>query len=216
MRAKFIYEKFKQDSDPTKDMGIGLYYFDIEYFKTDDLKEEVKKESLEYKLEYEILDDYSSYTKVRYTGTKSNLIKLIKNTFYSSAIQQNIDAIKPITESLNEKFSENSSDPIKDLGIGKIKFIYTYREIEKEYDNDFTMASIKWREFLQQFVGKQIIGKMHVHSRISSIWHDGHFRITVKEITADRDFEDADNIFVVAEEDNNTYLLNLYEAYSIA
>ena len=25
MRAKFIYEKFTQDSDPVKDLGIGLY-----------------------------------------------------------------------------------------------------------------------------------------------------------------------------------------------
>lgn len=37
MRAKFIYEKFKKESDPIKDMGIGVgLIYDIEKIKEDE------------------------------------------------------------------------------------------------------------------------------------------------------------------------------------
>jgi hypothetical protein len=51
-----------------------------------------------------------------------------------------------------EKFSEES-DPIHDMGIGKIDFSEKYHEI-------LAPAEMEWDEYLSQFVGKTISGVM--------------------------------------------------------
>lgn len=58
-----------------------------------------------------------------------------------------------------EKFTE-ISDPINDMGIGKINF---KEEFHKQYYSHVLVLYNKWVDFVQQFKGKWIIGKFHLY-----------------------------------------------------
>jgi hypothetical protein len=69
MKAKFVYEKFKEGSDPVKDMGIGLNKWEVIFDEYDDGKVAVnqkfdtKKDAIdfvadcEYDFEDEVYDE---------------------------------------------------------------------------------------------------------------------------------------------------------------
>lgn len=131
MRAKFVFEKFTEKSDPIKDLGIGVPDWDnltpgtILQAKTD-----IGLDS------YMRFNNQSSYVhipkggKVTIMHLKYNWVsnKLYVNTAAHSmlaTIQQfknrfDIVGHTNIKESVNEKFKQDS-DPIKDLGIGYSK-----------------------------------------------------------------------------------------------
>lgn len=122
MRAKYIFEKFKEDSDPINDLGIGNYYFDIEYYTVYDLQNELIKETNRYKIKFKIIKETDTYTTVRYIGPKNNLLNFIKNEWNNYIYAKEItNRIKHLSKSVNEKFKEHS-DPIQDLNIGLPEF----------------------------------------------------------------------------------------------
>jgi len=164
MRARFIYEKFEQDSDPIKDMGIGIVGL-WDYTLEDAAQEiwEITKPSV-----YAQINDARrggrTYTIIPSNITKRGCDKLAfePNDFtfkqLTKAVKKRIDdAIKnkiinldynirynTIKENVNEKF-EQESDPIKDMGIGFPKFLKSeadrllhtkYNELKKEFNID--------------------------------------------------------------------------------
>jgi hypothetical protein len=144
MRAKFIYEKFSEESDPIEDLGIGIYYFDLEYANVYDLEEGLKEEIEGYDIKIQILETNSNYTTVRTIGSKNNLIKYITDVFIKnpSYAHEIISKLKPLTESLDEKFKENS-DPVEDLGIGligKLQNIHTKQELIEKFPDTERVA----------------------------------------------------------------------------
>jgi hypothetical protein len=118
--------------------------------------------------------------------------------------------MKKVREYLNEKFEEES-DHNHDLGIGRIIFNDYYKEFEKDLDT----ALEKWKIFLKQFEGRTIKGTMFLYSGKIGNWIKIIDLIKVSTISiAHIDFEDADNIFIEAD-NGKTYLLDLYEEYLI-
>ena len=147
---KKLNEKFTEDSDPVQDMGIGLrtflkkemeketimnpgiayreyfkiycndsyneYYYHIVRILWQTIKYYVNKEfssiqdSFESSCRYEFHDE-SFNTKIK-LKLKKKIAQILKKKYHV-----NVD---PLYESLNEKFTEDDSDPIKDLNIGQI------------------------------------------------------------------------------------------------
>lgn len=132
---EYINEKFTEDTDPVRDIGIGIYYFDVQYYTVFGLEEGIKKEVKPYKLKCEILNTDHKYTTIRCIGKRNNLVKFIKTIYsYNPSTANNlISKLKPISESLLEKFKEES-DPIHDMDIG-IKEAIKYK-LGLEYGKD--------------------------------------------------------------------------------
>ena len=65
--------------------------------------------------------------------------------------------MKIVRENINEKFTEKS-DPIKDIGIGKINF---KDEFHTQYFKPANELYKKWQEYVNQFKGLWICGKFH-------------------------------------------------------
>lgn len=60
--------------------------------------------------------------------------------------------MKLVRENINEKFADKS-DPVHDMGIGKINLLEKYHDI-------MDAAIAKWEKFVAQFIGQTISGKM--------------------------------------------------------
>lgn len=65
--------------------------------------------------------------------------------------------MKLVKENLNERFKEDS-DPVTDLGIGKINFEKKYFEVYKTEERKLYK---RWRDYCEQFNGKSISGSFH-------------------------------------------------------
>jgi hypothetical protein len=61
--------------------------------------------------------------------------------------------MKLVREHINEKFTEES-DPIHDMGIGKIKFEDIYNTLQPPNIQE------KWKKFVYDLKGRTIIGRM--------------------------------------------------------
>jgi len=147
MNAKFINEKFKEDSDPIKDMGIGLQYIfnkdkqlhgQISSVESSEILFGDKHHDIESYLIYRIISNCISDNDFSVNSMKQFLNTCITNEVHQSMtrfyyraplndyekIKKNIiRAFKRIynidlgVKSINEKFKEDS-DPIKDMDIG--------------------------------------------------------------------------------------------------
>jgi hypothetical protein len=129
-----LNEKFTEDSDPIKDMGIGaitvqLYpNFNTKLRKISSKRilysklsiKNFKKFVKDHNIVYKIIKDSDRYNwpAVLFTGTKKAILEMCRDifewpeSFYIKQIEKG-----RIKESVNEKFIEDS-DPIHDLGIG--------------------------------------------------------------------------------------------------
>jgi len=234
MKAKFIYEKFAEDSDPIIDMGIGLKRIleeDIKkygkmswrllgsvFFNKEELSEEgfllwsIIKEIYE-KNEYSKIGFQHAFESVikrrdfiqhyEYFGNL-NIEIIVKELYNRYGIEVNFNK-----SSVNEKFTENNSDPIKDLGIGKFRPIDYYRNFENiENSRD------EWFKFVKQLEGKIISGKFLRYTTFEQFWKNWEGRIKIDYIWVDEDFEEADNIFV-DNSDGVKYILEPYNYYLI-
>jgi len=132
MRARFIYEKFTEDSDPIKDLGIGSMKYIYDNLKPGDVFRltknlpGVKKKKGQFvkierviKIEGDIYDNKTiEYTLYNNKEDLKNGKALYKRTWgWSYKFFKNSFEIVSISESLNEKFVQDS-DPVQDLRIG--------------------------------------------------------------------------------------------------
>ena len=150
--VKVMNEKFGEDLDPIRDMGIGIFvpktfkgindYHRWLYAHLKDILDiEDLKEILKYKGEYLTLrsgtdflinDDYFKILK-KYTDDFITILDVnpkddFPTKFFPSIIRNLILMDYPelkaegLTENLNEKFEEEDFDPIEDMGIGMFEF----------------------------------------------------------------------------------------------
>jgi len=132
MRAKFINEKFTEDSDPIHDMGIGLLYHKHDFKSYEEMHEwmyEMMPIILNIKNIEQLLPDYpGSYgLNIKYADKYKNYIDTyftihgVRPEYYfgifADYIRKRLNEKKNIKESLNEKFTEEG-DPIKQMNIG--------------------------------------------------------------------------------------------------
>ena len=136
VREHIIFEKFTEDSDPIQDMGIS--YITIKYYVHFDTKkgkicslyiherpylsvENFLKFLYNHHITYEIKIDSTPghWPTVYFTGSKTALIKMCKEMFgWDNLSAENYVNKNKIEESINEKFTDEDSDPIQDMGIG--------------------------------------------------------------------------------------------------
>lgn len=139
-KPRKLYEKFKQQSDTIKDLGIGLYA--IEMNTNIDIKEkngkwsinnhekwflkELKKRNITYKI---VKANDGNWPLIKYIGTKNALISMLFNmwTIDDSEFDSYVEQFKEI----NEEFKENT-DPIADMNIGMMKVIKDY--VKNQYE----------------------------------------------------------------------------------
>lgn len=171
-----IFEKFKEDSDPIKDLDIGYLIVKIPCRATYHGKEDGKDnwswsaESMDFHFgqylpkyikEYDInfeplppktIDSRDGSLKI--SGIRKNVITFIK-LLYSLNNNQLKEFIKnyTINESLNEKFTEEG-DPISDLRIGFEEI--NFHEKSKKLVSRENLGP--WLEYLNSLVGRTIEG----------------------------------------------------------
>jgi hypothetical protein len=111
--------------------------------------------------------------------------------------------VKLVQEYLYEKFTEKS-DPVHDMGIGKVSFAVLYSEMVGP-------ALDKWNKFLKSLIGKTISGNMEVFDVIR-----GTIRIKgkVKIVGAEPTDEVWGNVNIIDEKGNH-YILDGDEDYII-
>ena len=135
MKAKFIYEKFVEDSDPVEDLDISKLYkertFEDEASAIDFLIPRIPQILGVDKIPEDIINDKLAFIRQEYWKKifpyfkKYMIIKLRDGSFplllrlrlLSLGYDDSIWKHKPIKESLNEKFVEDS-DPVEDLLYG--------------------------------------------------------------------------------------------------
>lgn len=112
--------------------------------------------------------------------------------------------MKLVKESLYEKFTPES-DPIKDMGIGKIRPFNVYHEL--------VMPGIsKWYEFLKSLRGKTIEGYMGAFTPDSTVNMMGKLMPDptaynkVEVVKANWESTDTANIIVIDKDDNSFIL----------
>ena len=124
-----INEKFVEDSDPIKDLGIGVITikFPIRISHDSDSKRmyiinglhdvgHLEKFLKEHNIEMYIPTPKDRTIKdayMTYTGTKKDIAELLRVHYNYKPVDINIR----LGESVNEKFTEES-DPVRDMGIG--------------------------------------------------------------------------------------------------
>ena len=152
MKAKFIQEKFVEDSDPVEDLGIGIRHM-FNSLKDGDVLLIVKdlkitdgwaagvdilpKGGIILVHEVEHKDDiidiaYTQFKNIENYKKKLPSVQLggrtvdrEKWTISFDFFKEHFRRIDPkkLEESLNEKFTEDS-DPVEDLGIGSVKKLF--------------------------------------------------------------------------------------------
>ena len=145
----YIVEKFTEDSDPIRDLGIGMLY-KKRNFNTDEEAVDFMIEILPYILKTEKIPDDIIYPKGHSNAFNFKYFKEVAGyiTLYIDVLDKypgNVFAKLhhkllemgypkgKIKESLNEKFTEDS-DPISDMNIGMDKLIEKF--IKEELKND--------------------------------------------------------------------------------
>lgn len=128
MRAHFVFEKFSKESDPVKDMGIGLP--DWNNLKPGTILRAKNDIGIDSYMRFNNASGYDHISK----GNRIQIKKLnynwhgaelyihdgwhsITGTLKQFKNRFDIDGYQKLKESLNEKFKE-VSDPVKDMGIG--------------------------------------------------------------------------------------------------
>lgn len=115
--------------------------------------------------------------------------------------------MKKVKEILYEKF-EDRSDPVKDMGIGKISF---GEEFQERYKVPQIQLYKEWEKFIKQFKGKWICGKFHLYE------HKGDYsgKIVEAEVKVTKITMNDDGILNLECEGNRTYCIKPNEKYTI-
>jgi ankyrin repeat protein len=157
-----LNEKFKEESDPIDDLGIGLsgivkklekatshqifhtYFKDYFTPHTEPILKHVFTDVFYYTLKYIVkskMNPQAAFNKaVRLRDLDKNLgANIYRREFIAKALKDNFNidvdcAFKKMKESVNEKFEEES-DPIHSMGIGMERIIKDW--IEKELNMDY-------------------------------------------------------------------------------
>jgi hypothetical protein len=177
MRARLIYEKFVQDSDPIKDLGIGIKaiagreigkMFGMTFLQVSEymygenwiyISESIFIFEFFRKIYYNDISLQNAYNEIikrdkiyRDKSFQDNVIHKLKERY---GIEVNYFMLR---ESLNEKFVEDS-DPIKDLRIGYTPVNFSKKRIEfGVYPKSNRIGLNKWLEYLRSLRGKTIRG----------------------------------------------------------
>lgn len=193
MRARFIYEKFTENSDPISDMNIGSFCKEIRFDNKNEVAQYIfdllpqilnmkkipkdilgaKKDStwFKYPYYYAIQSYIDKYVLTNY-GTNEIIHdvykKIVRTKKYKRLDYNNLDDVKP--HILYEKFTQDS-DPIKDLGIGSIDLYEMYLKLvpeknRKKYNARNATLHKKWLDFLlKTFTGRTVKFKRSLHTR---------------------------------------------------
>jgi|ADurb_Oil_02_Slu_FD_contig_21_2642281_length_542_multi_3_in_0_out_0_1 hypothetical protein len=115
--------------------------------------------------------------------------------------------MKVVREHINEKFTEKS-DPVKDMGIGKINF---KEEFLQQYLIPATSLYEEWQDYVYQFKGKWIIGKFHLYE------HKGDYngKIVHAEVKFTQIDMNNEGVLNLKTSDNRTYCMLEGESYEI-
>ena len=138
MRAKFIYEKFTQESDPIQDMRIGSTFHknNFQYINeiakfiicrlpiilgTDDIPNDIAKSNthLLNPIYIPILNEYiAKYVRIKNDHVNNSIRWNVYNEMKKILIKKGyIHHYISDDRDVNEKFAQDS-DPIKDIGVG--------------------------------------------------------------------------------------------------
>jgi len=120
---------------------------------------------------------------------------------------RNYKGVKRIRENINEKFAEKS-DPVKDMGIGKINF---KDEFHKQYFIPASALYEDWFDYVNQFKGKWIIGKFHLYEYRG----DYSGKIVHAEVKFTQIDMNNEGVLDLKTSDNRTYCMLDDESYII-
>jgi hypothetical protein len=196
-----INEKFIEKSDPVKDMGIGVEKYKKPQNDIDDffnLVDEYMIELKKVKNWNKLKEDYFSYIKI--CGNEMRSPFDVGNKIFRDLKRRKLLEV-------NEKFTEKS-DPVTDMGIGKINF-------KDEFHDQYFVAERKlykkWQDFVNQFKGKWIIGKFHVYE------HRGDYegKIVHAEVKFTNIDMNNEGVLNLKTSDNRTYCMLDNEEYTI-
>lgn len=118
--------------------------------------------------------------------------------------------MKLVREHINEKFSEKS-DPIQDMGIGKINF---REEFAKKYKIPETKLYDEWRKWVYQFKGMWIEGTFHRYGALNKVEYEPepvHAKVKFTAITMNNE-----GILNLQVEGGITYCIIKGESYQIS
>lgn len=120
---------------------------------------------------------------------------------------QQLNKMKKVREILYEKF-DTESDPIKDMGVGRISF---GEEFQERYKTPQTQLYKKWIKFINQFKGKWICGNFHLYE------HKGDYsgKMVYAEVKFTKITMNDDGILNLETADNRTYCIKPEEKYMI-
>jgi len=115
--------------------------------------------------------------------------------------------MKLVKEILYEKFTDKS-DPIKNMGIGKINF---KDEFHTQYFEPANKLYKKWKSFINQFKGKWICGNFWVYEHKG----DYHGKKVHAEVKFTKITMNNEGVLNLETEPNRTYCMLDDESYEI-
>lgn len=185
-----------------QDMKNPKYYGSIYAKKWQDEKEEFRVylisdwKTNETYIHVLRTNDHKSYFPKTFTG----FISFTKAHKGDTGLRESL-----VTEKFNEK-----SDPIEDMGIGKIDF---KDEFIRQYKNPERKLYKKWEEFMNQFKGKWIEGNFERYGALNKIsYHGERVKAKVKFTKITMNNEGVLNLEV---EGGITYCILKGESYKI-
>jgi hypothetical protein len=152
-----INEKFKEKSDPIKDMGIGLEKYKKPQNDIDDffnLVDEYMLELKNVKNWNKLRDDYFDYIKI--CGNEMRSPFDVGNKIFRDLKRRKLLGV-------NEIFQEDS-DPVRDMGIGAVSFDEIAKKTIQNRKISAFDAMNKWSIYLESLQGKKIMGKFYVYT----------------------------------------------------
>jgi len=213
MRAKKVFEKFVEDSDPITDMGIGLesIYENLQYGMIFKVKKTSQREWFPKAGEFILI--MSNAVKVkREDGFNKMINAYIYKTKYDILNNNkkdsiygwywSLDFIKEFftyvgkRANLNEKFTEDS-DPIDDLGIGTRHKISKWMKGKGEEDTDNNALVACARHGKTEWVEYLINRGADVHTwddfALRSASHNGHAEVVKLLLNAGANVHDGND-----------------------
>jgi hypothetical protein len=184
MRAKFIYEKFTEDSDPIHDMGIGVFTkrnfnnindiakllvkFMPFVLHTDKIPDDIiitsgssKFSSFRWDYYWELEHYCKKYIRLKNINVGFNVdifekvVNILLKMGYPKKILKDNPIFKnPHEKEIYEKFTEEG-DPIHDMDIGVSVNLYK-KALELTYNDSNNLTG--WINYLESLRGKTIVG----------------------------------------------------------
>ena len=211
VREHIIFEKFTEDSDPIKDLGIGIINKKIDFKSTrsflnfiydhlagilgmDKIPDDIifDKENPSYFIKIEYFRMIGNYIYKYLTINGKNPDEFRRAEMWACTIRPRLSKagykyVKKlqIDESLNEKFTEEG-DPIRDMGIGYGKPINFNKIAEKTIRRNTPFWQTnpdKWLNFLESLRGKKLTGRFGKENDIRSIQIKSFFEVNIDHLT---------------------------------